>query len=53
MPLDSINSFDARDGLFRLCGVNTLPAYALVPDVSSASAGMVLAVLDRQHVLLF
>ena len=53
MPPASINYLDARYGLFWLWGVNTLPAYALVPDVSSASAGMVLAVLDRQHVLLF
>ena len=30
-----------------------MPADALAPKVTRASAGMVLAVLDRQHVLLF
>ena len=29
-----------------------MPADALAPKVASASAGMVLAVYDRQHVLL-
>ena len=30
-----------------------MPADALAPKVASASAGMVLAVLDRPHVLVF
>ena len=34
-------------------GVITTPADALDPKVARASAGMVLAVYDRQHVLLF
>ena len=34
-------------------GVNTMSADALAPKVASASADMVLAVWDRQHVLLF
>ena len=34
-------------------GINTMPADALVPKVTSASAGMVLVVYERQHVLLF
>ena len=33
-------------------GVNTMPADALAPKVSRASAGMVLSALDRQHVRL-
>ena len=32
-------------------GVNTMPAVALAPKVAIASAGMVLAVWDRCHVL--
>ena len=47
------NSSNAGYGIFRLLGVNTMPADALAPEVASASAGMVLAVYDRQHVLLF
>ena len=35
------------------CNTRTLPADALAPKVAKASAGMVLAVQDRQHVLLF
>ena len=31
----------------------TMPAATLVPKVTSASASMVLAVLDKQSVLLF
>ena len=34
-------------------GSNTMPADALAPKVAKVSAGMVLAVQDRQHVLLF
>ena len=34
-------------------GVNNMPADALAPKVARASAGMVMAVLDRQHLLLF
>ena len=30
-----------------------MPADALAPNVARASAGMVLAVMDKQHVLLF
>ena len=30
-----------------------MPADALAPNVARGSAGMVLAVYDRQHVLLF
>ena len=37
------NSSDARDGIFLLW-VNTMPADGLAPKVTSASAGMVLAV---------
>ena len=33
--------------------VNTMPADALAPSVARASAGMVLAAKDRQHVLMF
>ena len=33
--------------------VNTVPADALAPKVTSAPAGKVLALYDRQHVLLF
>ena len=33
--------------------VNTMPADALAPEVTRASTGMVLAVQDRQHVLMF
>ena len=32
-------------------GVNTIPADALAPKVTSASAGMALVVKDRQHIL--
>ena len=48
-----INSSDAGDGIFRFWGVSTMPADALAPKVASASAGMLLAVYDRQHVCLF
>ena len=48
-----LNSSDAGDGIFRLWGVNTMSADALAPKVARASAGIVLPVLDRQHVLLF
>ena len=34
-------------------GVNTMPADALAPKVARAPAGMVLAVKDEQHLLLF
>ena len=34
-------------------GVNAMSADALAPEVARASAGMVLAVEDRQYVLLF
>ena len=34
-------------------GVNTMPADALAPKLARASAAMVLAVYDRQHILLF
>ena len=34
-------------------GVNTKSADALAPKVVKASGGMVLAVRDRQHILLF
>ena len=47
------NSSDAEDGIIPAFGVNTMPANALAPKVASASAGMVLAGQDRQHVLLF
>ena len=33
-------------------GVNTMPADVLAPKVARASAGTVLTVLDRKHVLL-
>ena len=33
-------------------GVNTTPADALAPKVARASAGMVLALKDRQYILL-
>ena len=46
-------SSDAGDGIFQLCGVNNKPADALAPKVARPSAGMVLTVLDRQHLLLF
>ena len=48
----SVDSSDAGDGIFQLNGVNTIPADALAPKVIRASAGMVLAVQDRQHILL-
>ena len=32
-------------------GMNTMPTEALAPKVTRASAGMVLAVLERQYVL--
>ena len=34
-------------------GINGIPADALAPKVTGASADMVLTVQDRQHVLLF
>ena len=34
-------------------GVNTMPADALALKVARVSAGMVLAMLDRQHAFLF
>ena len=34
-------------------GDNTMPADALAPKVIKASAGMILAVQDRQYALLF
>ena len=34
-------------------GVNIMPADALAPKVASASAGMVLAVYDKQHILFY
>ena len=39
-----INFFDAGDGIFPLCGVNTMPADELAPKVASASADMILTV---------
>ena len=48
-----VNSSDAGKGIFQLCRVNTMPINALAPKVTIASAGMVLTVLHRQHVLLF
>ena len=39
--------------IFRLCGVNNMPAHALAEKVARASAGMVLVVLYKQHILLF
>ena len=34
-------------------GINTIPADALAPKVSNASAGMLLAMYDSEYVLLF
>ena len=34
-------------------GVNTMPIDVLAPKIARASAGIILAVKDRQHVLLF
>ena len=34
-------------------GVNTMSADTLAPKVTKASTGIILAVLGRQHVLLF
>ena len=45
-------NIDAEGIIFWLLGVNTMPADALTPKVASTSAGMELAVKDRQHVLL-
>ena len=49
----TINAFDSGDGIVWISGINTMFADALGPKVASASAGMVLAVQGRQHVLLF
>ena len=48
-----INSSDAGNRIFQLWDVNTTSADALAPKVAYASVGMVLAVQDRQHILLF
>ena len=42
--MDSHDSSDAGDGIFRISGVNTMLADALDPKVARASKGMVLAV---------
>ena len=42
--MQPINSSDAGDGIFQLCGVNAMPADALAPEVTSASPSIVLAV---------
>ena len=39
--------------MIKALGFNTMHADALAPKVASASADMVLAVLDRWHLLLF
>ena len=39
-------------GYFSAFWVNAIPADALAPKSASASAGIVLAVLDKQYVLL-
>ena len=44
LNLYDLNSYDARDGIFRLWGVDTMPADALDPKFAKASTGMVLAV---------
>ena len=52
MVSQSILHSDAGDGIFRLLSVNAMLADAPDPKVASASAGIVLAVYNRQYVLL-
>ena len=47
-----INSSDAGDGICWLEGINTMAADALAPKVATPSAAVVMAVQNRQHVLL-
>ena len=42
-----------RRNIWALRSMNTMPADALAPKATRASAGMVSTVQDRQHVLLF
>ena len=46
-----LNSFDARDGIFWLIG-NIMPADALATTAARASAGTVLIMWGKQHVVL-
>ena len=38
---------------FLALGANSMPADALAPNIPRASAGMILAMQDRQYALLF